>query len=66
LKSFDELRPAIGIDALVDCVHAEPDFVRAARLADAVRDADGLHDANAILTRMGVATELDYEVRMAQ
>jgi hypothetical protein len=33
----------------------------AARLADAVSDAPSLRDANAILHRLGVRTELDYE-----
>lgn len=37
----------------------------AARLADAVVDAPGLHDANAILHRLGVRTELDYELDAA-
>jgi hypothetical protein len=33
----------------------------AARLADAVTDAPSLEDANAILRRLGVRSELDYE-----
>ena len=36
----------------------------AARLADAVVDAPTLQDANAILRRLGVRSELDYEVEM--
>ncbi len=38
----------------------------AARLAAAVRAARSLREANDILTRMGVRTELDYEVQVAQ
>jgi hypothetical protein len=38
----------------------------AARLADAVADAPSLLDANAILHRLGVRTELDYELDAAQ
>jgi hypothetical protein len=37
----------------------------AARLADAVAEAESLHEANAILHRLGVRSELDYEVDMA-
>ena len=37
----------------------------AARLADAVAGADSLDEANAILHRLGVRSELDYEVAMA-
>ena len=37
----------------------------AARLADAVADAPSLAQANAILHRLGVRTELDYEVETA-
>jgi hypothetical protein len=37
----------------------------AARLADAVADAESLRDANAILHRLGVRSELDYEVDAA-
>ena len=36
----------------------------AARLADAVADAPDLQSANAILHRLGVRSELDYEVDM--
>jgi hypothetical protein len=38
----------------------------AARLADAVVDAPSLADANAILHRLGVRSELDYEVDAAK
>jgi hypothetical protein len=38
----------------------------AARLADAVVEAPSLTDANAILHRLGVRTELDYEVDAQQ
>jgi hypothetical protein len=37
----------------------------AARLADAVADAPSLHDANVILHRLGIRTELDYEADLA-
>ena len=37
----------------------------AARLADAVADAPSLMDANAILHRLGVRSELDYELERA-
>ena len=33
----------------------------AARLAEAVRDASGLEDANERLHALGIRTELDYE-----
>ena len=36
----------------------------AARLADAVADAPDLQAANAILHRLGVRSELDYEQEM--
>ncbi len=36
----------------------------AARLARAVRDAGGIEEANEVLKRMGVRTELDYERAM--
>ena len=58
-----ELSPLGGVVFLFDC---EAAMRSAARLADAVRDAAGLQEANSILTRLGVSTELDYEVRMAQ
>ena len=38
----------------------------AARLADAVADAPSLREANAILHRLGVRSELDYELDAAQ
>jgi hypothetical protein len=44
----------IGFDPLVA-------IASAARLARAVGDATSLQDAQAILTRLGVRTELDYE-----
>jgi hypothetical protein len=53
-----ELSPVGGIVFLLD-----PGVtVRAtARLAEAVGDAQSLDEANTILTRMGIRTELDYE-----
>lgn len=54
-----ELTPLGGLFFLLDC---EAAMRSAARLAEAVRDARGLREANAILTRMGVSTELDYEL----
>lgn len=58
-----ELAPIAGLMFVFD-----PDAVlrSAAELADAVRGAAGLREANAILTRMGVRTELDYEIAIAQ
>jgi hypothetical protein len=58
-----ELSPVAGLLFLFD-----PDAVlrSAAQLAEAVRGAAGLRAANAILTRMGVRTELDYEIAVAQ
>jgi hypothetical protein len=38
----------------------------AARLADAVADAPSLEEANAILHRLGVRSELDYEIDAAR
>jgi hypothetical protein len=38
----------------------------AARLAEAVLDADGLEEANEVLHQLGVRTELDYERSMAE
>lgn len=58
-----ELTPAGGLLFLFDC---EVAMRSAARLAEAVRGAAGLLEANAILTRMGVGTELDYEKRIAR
>ena len=37
-----------------------------ARLADAVLEADSLQEANEVLHRLGVRTELDYELANAQ
>ena len=53
-----ELTPLGGLFFLLDCAAA---IASAARLADAVGEAPGLQEANAILTRLGVRTELDYE-----
>jgi hypothetical protein len=58
-----ELLPLGGLIFLLD---VEAALRSAARLADAVRDADSMQEANAILHRLGVSSELDYEVRMAQ
>jgi hypothetical protein len=57
-----ELSPVGGLTFFVDPLVA---MATAARLADAVTDADSLHDANAILHRLGVRSELDYEIEMA-
>jgi hypothetical protein len=56
-----ELSPVGGIT-----FYLEPRIAMetAARLADAVADADSLKDANAILHRLGVRSELDYEIEM--
>ncbi len=53
-----ELGPLGGMLLAFDCAAA---MRSAARLADAVRGAADLLEANAILTRMGVTTELDSE-----
>jgi hypothetical protein len=58
-----ELTPMGGLLFLFDCAAA---MRSAARLADAVREATSLRHANEILTRLGVRTELDYEVEKAQ
>jgi len=58
-----ELTPLAGLFILLDC---EAAMASAARCADAVREAAGLEEANAILTRMGVGTELEYERRLAR
>jgi hypothetical protein len=58
-----ELTPLAGVLFLFDAGVA---MRSAARLAQAVRDATDLGDADAILTRMGIVTELAYEARMAQ
>ncbi|HEV2814036.1 MAG TPA: DUF1152 domain-containing protein [Solirubrobacteraceae bacterium] len=57
-----ELSPVGSLTFLLD-PHVAMDS--AARLADAVTDADSLRDANAILHRLGVRSELDYELEMA-
>jgi len=54
-----ELSPVAGLTFYLDPLVA---MDSAARLADAVTDAESLHEANAILHRLGVRTELDYEV----
>ncbi len=53
-----DLRPLAAATVFFDPVVAER---TAARLAAAVRDAPGLDAANAVLHRLGVRTELDYE-----
>ncbi len=57
-----ELSP---VGALIFLLDPRLAMASAARLADAVVDAPSLQDANAILHRLGVRTELDYEVEMA-
>jgi hypothetical protein len=57
-----ELSPVGGLTFYLDPHIA---MATAARLADAVADAESLQDANAILHRLGVRSELDYEVEMA-
>jgi len=57
-----ELSPAGAMTFYLD---PEVAMATAARLADAVVDAPSLQDANAILHRLGVRTELDYEVDAA-
>jgi hypothetical protein len=57
-----ELSPVGGLTFLLDPRIA---MDTAARLADAVTDAESLQEANAILHRLGVRSELDYEVDMA-
>jgi hypothetical protein len=57
-----ELSPVGGLTFLLD-PHIAMDT--AARLADAVSHAESLRDANAILHRLGVRSELDYELEMA-
>ena len=54
-----ELSPVAGLTFFLDPLIA---MDSAARLADAVTDAESLRDANAILHRLGVRSELDYEV----
>jgi hypothetical protein len=50
------------IGALTFYLDPQIAMATAARLADAVVEAPTLADANAILHRLGVRTELDYEV----
>jgi hypothetical protein len=57
-----ELSPVGGLTFFVDPAVA---LATAARLADAVVDAESLRDANSILHRLGVRSELDYELEMA-
>ena len=57
-----ELSPVGGLTFYVDPHLA---MQSAARLADAVAEAESLQEANAILHRLGVRSELDYEVDMA-
>ncbi|HEX8120394.1 MAG TPA: DUF1152 domain-containing protein [Solirubrobacteraceae bacterium] len=56
-----ELSPVGGVTFYLDPQIA---MQTAARLADAVVDAESLRDANAILHRLGVRSELDYEIEM--
>ena len=58
-----ELSPVGGLTFFVDPRIA---MDTAARLADAVTDADSLLEANAILHRLGVHSELDYELEAAR
>jgi hypothetical protein len=58
-----ELGPAGGLFHLLDC---EAAMRSAARLAQAVRGAPNLREADAILAGMGVTTELAYEERLAR
>ena len=58
-----QLSPVGGLTFFVDPHIA---MATAARLADAVTDADSLQEANAILHRLGVRSELDYEVEAAR
>lgn len=58
-----ELTPMGALTFYVDPTIA---LATAARLADAVADAPSLAEANAILHRLGVRSELDYEIDMAR
>jgi hypothetical protein len=58
-----ELTPLGGLFFLLDC---EAAMRSASRLAQAVREASGMADANAILTGMGIGTELEYELSLAR
>ena len=58
-----ELTPLGGLGFLLDPAAA---IASAARLAEAVLGAAGLREANAIMTRMGIRTELEYELSLAR
>ena len=58
-----ELSPVGALTFFLDPAVAR---ATAARLADALVDAPSLHEANAILHRLGVRSELDYELEMAE
>src|SRR5687768_13678505 len=58
-----ELSP---VGALTFYLDPEIALATAARLADAVADAPSLEEANAILRRLGVRSELDYEIDAAR
>lgn len=58
-----ELSPVAALTFYLDPLVA---MATAARLADAVVDAPSLRDANAILHRLGVRSELDYELEAAR
>jgi hypothetical protein len=58
-----ELSPVGALTFYVDPTIA---LATAARLADAVADAPSMDEANAILHRLGVRSELDYEVDAAR
>lgn len=58
-----ELSPIGALTFFVDPTIA---LATAARLADAVADAGSLQDANAILHRLGVRSELDHELEHAR
>lgn len=58
-----ELTPVGALTFYLDPTLA---MASAARLADAVADAPSLEEANAILHRLGVRSELDYEVDAAR
>jgi hypothetical protein len=58
-----ELSPVGALTFYLDPTLA---MASAARLADAVADAPSLEEANVILHRLGVRSELDYEIDMAR
>ena len=58
-----ELSPVGALTFYLDPALA---MASAARLADAVADAPSLEEANAILHRLGVRSELDYEIDAAR